>query len=154
MSSATSTASATRPGDRALQLAALFFAVGAVLHNYDHLRRGLGTLSGELRWVGRAGIVLTAVLIVMALVRHRLAPHAAAIGGVVLALGFIAAHWLPTWSVLSDSFVEGGASLFSQIASLLEIVSALTFAATGYYVLRLRSSRASAGRLVGSPSPA
>ena len=127
-----------RPGDRALQFAAVFFAIGAVWHNYDHLRRGAGTLSSELLWVGRAGIVLSAVLIVMALIRHRYAPQAAAIGGVVLALGFIAAHWLPTWSVFSDSFVEGGASALSQVASLLEIVGALVFAATGYYAYRER----------------
>ncbi len=127
-----------RPGDRALQFSAVFFAIGAVLHNYDHLRRGTGTLSSELLWVGRAGIVLTAVLIVMALMRHRFAPQAAAIGGLVLAVGFIAAHWLPTWSVFSDSFVEGGASVFSQAASLLEIVGALVLAGTGYYAYRVR----------------
>lgn len=116
----------------------MFFAVGAVLHNYDHLRRGTGTLSSELLWVGRAGIVLSAVLIVLALVRHRFAPHAVAIGGVVLALGFIGAHWLPTWSVLSDSFVEGDAAFVSQAASMLEIVGALVFAGTGLYALRAR----------------
>ncbi len=116
----------------------MFFAVGAVLHNYDHLRRGTGTLSSELMWVGRSGIVLSAVLIVLALVRHRFAPHAAAIGGVVLALGFIGAHWLPTWSALSDSFVEGDAAFVSQAASMLEIVGALVFAATGLYALRAR----------------
>ena len=127
-----------RPGDRALQFAALFFAVGAVLHNYDHLRRGTGTVSSELSWVGTAGILLSAVLIVMALMRHRYAPHAAAVGGVVLALGFIGAHWLPTWSVYSDSFVEGDAAFVSQAASLLEIVGALAFAATGLYALRAR----------------
>ncbi len=127
-----------RPGDRALQAAALFFAVGAVLHNYDHLRRGTGALSAELAWVGRAGIVLAAVLILAALLRLSFAPQAAAIGGLVLAFGFLAAHWLPTWSVFSDSFVEGGASAFSQAASLLEIVTALVFAATGYHAYRAR----------------
>ena len=139
-----------RPGDRALQFAALFFAAGAVLHNFDHLRRGTGSLSAELLWVGRAGIVLSAVLIIMALIRHRYAPHAAAAGGLVLALGFIGAHWLPTWSVYSDSFVEGGASVVSQAASLLEIVGALAFAATGLYALRARRPAHS----VLSPNPA
>ncbi|HEX2089931.1 MAG TPA: hypothetical protein VHI54_08420 [Actinomycetota bacterium] len=139
-----------RPGNRALQFAALFFAVGAVLHNYDHLRRGTDTLSSELLWVGRAGIALSAALIVMALIRHRYAPHAAAIGGVVLAAGFVAAHWLPTWSVFSDSFVEGGASALSQVASMLEIVGALVFAATGYYAYRARRT----SRSVASPARA
>ncbi|MDP8955463.1 MAG: hypothetical protein M3N24_00665 [Actinomycetota bacterium] len=128
----------TRPGDRALQFAALFFAVGAVLHNYDHVRRGTDTISQELVWVGRAGIAITAVLIVAALLRLSFAPQAAAIGGLVLALGFIGAHWLPTWSVLSDSFVEGGAPAFSQAASLLEIVGALVFAGTGYHAYKSR----------------
>jgi hypothetical protein len=127
-----------RPGDRALQLAAWFFAVGAVLHNVDHVRRGTGIISAELLWVGRAGIVLSVVLIVTALARHRYAPHAAAFGGLVLAIGFIGAHWLPTWSVFSDSFVEGDASVVSQAASMLEIVGALVLAATGFHALRMR----------------
>ena len=116
----------------------MFFAVGAVLHNLDHYRRGTGIISGELLWVGRAGIVLSAVLILMALARHRFAPQAAAVGGLVLALGFIGAHWLPTWSVFSDSFVEGDTSVVSQAASMLEIVGALVLAATGFYTLRMR----------------
>jgi hypothetical protein len=127
-----------RPGDRALQFAAIFFGVGALWHNLDHARRGTGTLSNELVWVGRAGIVLAAMLIVMALMRHRFAPHAAAVGGMVLALGFVGAHWLPTWSVFSDSFVEGDAAFVSQAASMLEILGALVFAATGLYALRAR----------------
>jgi hypothetical protein len=140
-----------RPGDQALQFAALFFAVGAVLHNLDHVRRGTGTLSAELLWVGRAGIALSAVLIVLALIRHSYAPHSAAIGGVLLAAGFIGAHWLPTWSVLSDSFVEGDASVLSQAASMVEIVGALVFAGVGFYAMRTRQA---AGRVVSPARPA
>ncbi len=140
-----------RPGNRALQVAALFFAVGAVLHNYDHFRRGSGSVSTELRWVGTAGIVLTALVILVVLIRHRFAPQAAAIGGSILALGFIAAHWLPTWSVLSDSFITGSAAGFSQAVSLLEIAGAVVVAVTGYSVFRLRrSSDGPATRLVAS----
>ena len=135
---ATSTGSPARSGDRALQVAALFFAVGAVVHNYDHFRRGSGTISPELRLLGTAGIVLTAVVIIAALARVRFAPHAAAIGGLALAIGFLGAHWLPTWSVFSDSFVEGDASNFSRFASLLEIAGAFALAVTGYRALRAR----------------
>ena len=143
---------AVRPGDRALQVAALFFAVGAVVHNYDHFRRGSGAISTELRLVGTAGIVLTVLLIVVALARFPFAPQAAAVGGLVLAIGFTGAHWLPTWSVLSDSFVEGDAATLSQVASLVEIAGALALAATGYYAIRARRSTERGGRLARTPA--
>ena len=130
----------TRRGERALQWAALFFAAGAAWHNYDHLRRGSGTITAQLRVVGIAGIVLTAIVIVLMLMRHPRAPEAAVVGGVVLALGFIAAHWLPTWSVFSDSFVDEHVSAVTKAASLTEIAGALVAAGTGFFVLRLRRS--------------
>ncbi len=119
-----------------------------MLHNYDHFRRGDNSISVALRLVGTAGIVVAGVVIVLALIRHRFAPQAAVIGGVALALGFIAAHWLPTWSVLSDSFVEGDAATFSKVASLLQIAGAVAVAGTGYYALRARRP---SGTVLGSP---
>ncbi|HEX8100251.1 MAG TPA: hypothetical protein VF660_08635 [Actinomycetota bacterium] len=129
-----------RPGDRALQWGALFFAAGAVWHNYDHVHRGAGTISAQLRTIGIAGSVLTAIVVVLMLVRHPRAPQAALIGGLVLGLGFIGAHWLPTWSVFSDSFVDGHVSAVTKAASLTEIAGAFVAAGTGYFVLRLRRS--------------
>jgi hypothetical protein len=70
------------------------------------------------------------------LVRHRRAPLIAVAAGFPLALGFTAAHMLPTWSVLSDSFVDGHVSAFSWFASLLEIAGALALGLAGVYVLR------------------
>ena len=51
--------------------------------------------------------------IVIVLLRHESAPYVAVGAGFALALGFTAAHVLPTWSALSDSFVDGDVSVWS-----------------------------------------
>jgi len=66
------------------------------------------------------------------------APLASIAAGIPLAVGFTAAHWLPKWSSLSDSFVEDGASAFSYVASLAEILGAVAIAVTGYLVIKER----------------
>ena len=133
-----------RQPDAGLRHAAGGFLVAAVLHNGDHFRRGISTVSVELFWVGNLGMVLSAVAIVLVLVGHRTAPLVAVSAGFPLALGFTAAHWLPTWSALSDSFVHGGVSWFSIVASLLEIAGALWLGVAGLRALRRQGGLASA----------
>lgn len=121
---------------RVLTAVATFFAVSVVAHTTDHLRRGLDTITTELLAAGWLGLGISALAILLVVLRHDRAPQVAIIAGIVLPVGFIAAHWLPTWSVFSDSFVEGDASALSQAASLLEIVGALFLGAAGLYTLR------------------
>ncbi len=127
-----------RQGDANLRTAALAFAVGSVIHNGDHFRRGLDSVSRELQAVGWLGMSVSLVAVVVVLSGHRTAPLVAVSAGFPLALGFIGAHWLPTWSALSDPFVEGGASWFSIVASLLEIGGALWLGVAGLMALRRR----------------
>ena len=124
--------------DRVLRYAAVFFLIGFVVHNADHIRRGASSVTPELFVAGNLAAVVSIVAIVLVLRRHRLAAQVAVLAGFPLAIGFTAAHMLPTWSVLSDSFVDGHVSVFSWVASILEIVGALALGCAGLYVLRLR----------------
>ena len=137
---------------RSLYAAGLVFAVGSAIHTVDHLRRGQGSVTEALYWVGNLALVLQAVVITLILTRHRLAPIAAASGGFVLAVGFAAAHWLPEWSALSDPVWEvQDATWFSFLASGLEIVGAVAIGITGLAVVRERGleSFAMEGRTPG-----
>ena len=127
-----------RDDDRVLRYAAIFFAAAFVLHNADHLRRGSDSITTELFWAGNAAAVVSIAAIVIVLMRHESAPYVAMGAGFALALAFTAAHVLPTWSALSDSFVDGDVSLVSWAAALLEIVAALSLGVAGLAVLRRR----------------
>ena len=124
---------------RALYAAGVLFAVGSAVHTIDHLRRGQGSVTEALYWVGNLALVLQAVVITLILTRHRMAPMAAAAGGFVLAAGFAAAHWLPEWSALSDPVWEvDDATWFSFLASGLEIAGAVAIGVAGLAVVRER----------------
>ena len=122
--------------ERRLVAAGWLFAVGTAVHTLDHLRRGQGSVTDELFWAGNLALVVQVVVITLVVTRHHLAPVAAAAAGFPLALAFAASHWLPTWSELSDSFVENGASAASYLASGLEVVGALAVGVAGVAVLR------------------
>ncbi|MCU1395742.1 MAG: hypothetical protein JWM34_4170 [Ilumatobacteraceae bacterium] len=119
---------------RRLIVAGWVFLIGSAVHAADHLRRGQGSVTDALYVVGTSGMVIQAVVITLILVRHRLAPLLAAGSGFSLGLAFIAVHWLPHWSSLSDSFVDHHVSAFSVVASLLEIVGAFAIGVTGTVV--------------------
>jgi hypothetical protein len=141
---ATPTTSTAR--DLWLVRAGYLFAAGSGIHLIDHLRRGQDSVTEQLYWAGNMGLVVQVAVITLIITRHRVAPLAAMAAGVPLALGFTAAHWLPTWSSLSDSFVEDGASAFSYVASLAEILGALAIALAGYLVIQSRGIESAASR--------
>jgi asparagine N-glycosylation enzyme membrane subunit Stt3 len=117
--------------DRQLVRAGYLFLAGSALHTFDHLRRGQGSVTELLNRVGTIGVVVQVVVITLILTRHRLAPLMSAGAGFALALGFAAAHWLPHWSSLSDSFVDHRVSAFSYVASVAEIVGAVAVGIAG-----------------------
>jgi hypothetical protein len=90
----------------------------------------------QLYWAGNMALVVQVVVITLVLTRHRAAPLAATAAGFPLAIGFAAAHLLPKWSSLSDSFVDNHASLFSYAASLMEISGALAVGLAGVAIIR------------------
>jgi hypothetical protein len=122
--------------DRVLRNAAVLFAVASAIHNADHVRRGGASVTNELLGAGQAALVVSTVVIVLVLTRHHLAPLLAAVAGFSLAIAYAAAHWLPHWSALSDSFVDQHVSAFTRFASLLEIVAGAGLGLAGVYALR------------------
>jgi hypothetical protein len=140
--------------DRILRYAAVFFLIGFAVHNADHIRRGVSSVTPELFVAGNLAAVISVAAIVLVLRGHRLAAQVAVAAGFPLAIGFTAAHMLPTWSALSDSFVDGHVSVFSWVASLLEIAGALALGLAGFYVLRRRrvSGATSASSAASQPA--
>jgi hypothetical protein len=125
--------------EQRLFAAGWLFALGSAVHIVDHLRRGQGSVTDELQWVGTLALVLQAVVVTLLLTRHRLAPLLAVAAGFPLALGFFAAHWLPEWSALSDpAWQIDSWRWFSYVASTTEIVGALAIAVAGLGVVRDR----------------
>jgi len=114
-----------------LVAAGYLFMLGSAIHIFDHLRRGQGSVTDGLNALGTVGVVVQAAVITLILTRHRLAPLLSAAAGFSLALGFIAAHWLPKWSSLSDSFVDHRPAAFSIVASMAEIIGAIAVGFTG-----------------------
>jgi hypothetical protein len=121
------------------------FAMAVILHNGDHLRRGVDKLSSDVFWVGTAGIILEVTLVVLMFQRHRLAPLAALLGGALLAVGYVEVHFLPAHGWLSDSLVSPrDISALSWAAASLEVSAAFILAAVGLWVFRRRGGLESA----------
>ena len=129
-----------------LSMAGYLFAAGSAVHLVDHLRRGQASVSEELYWAGNLALIVQVAAITFVLTRHRLAPVAAVAAGFPLAAGFLAAHWLPEWSALSDPAwqIESWA-WFSYLASSLEILGALAVGLAGLAVVRHHGLESFAG---------
>jgi hypothetical protein len=125
--------------ERALRYAALFYAVGLVVHTADHLRRGTDVLTTEVNVLGTVSTLGGLVVIGLVLARHRLAPLAAVAFGFPVALGVAATHLLPEWSDFSDAFPGAhhtGVTAFSWLVVLVEIAGLLALGAAGLYAMR------------------
>jgi hypothetical protein len=123
--------------DRKLQVAALVYLAGLVLHSADHFRRGIDTVTHHVFWAGNVSSVVGIVAVGLILTRHRLAPMAAVAFGFPVALGVAAVHLLPEWSTaLSDSFIDQSMSWMSWAVVLLEIAGALATGVIGLAIFR------------------
>jgi len=139
--------------DRLLLWTAALFTLAVLVHGADHARRGVDSIGREVFWLGTAAIALEVAVVVLACQRHRLAPLAAAVAGLSLAFGYVAVHFLPGRSWLSDSFTGAeGASPLSWAAASLETVAALALGAVGLVLLRHRGGLAGAGSGGTGPS--
>jgi hypothetical protein len=122
---------------RTLVIAGWVFAAGSAIHMVDHLRRGQGSITETLSRLGTLSTILQAITVTLIVARHRLAPVAAVAAGFSLAAGFLAAHWLPDWSSLSDPLWQiESMRWLSVVASSAEILGALAIGIAGLRVLR------------------
>lgn len=128
----------TRIDERWLGWAGTFFVIAVIVHNSDHLRRGTEKLTPEVFWLGTLGIVFEVALVVLIFQRHWVAPLAATLGGVALAIGYLYVHFVPANGAFSDSFTSASShvSALSWFAASLEVLAALTLAAVGAQLLR------------------
>jgi hypothetical protein len=134
-----------RRAERTLRWTALAFAVAVLLHNGDHLRRGGTSVEADVFWVGSAAILVEVGVVVAVLLRHRLAPLAAAAVGFGLAAGYVLVHFTPERGWLSDSLADGtDISAVSWAAASLEVAAAIALGVAGIAVLRRRGGLASA----------
>ncbi|MBW0017926.1 MAG: hypothetical protein JO236_10335 [Mycobacterium sp.] len=126
--------------------ATVFFALALGLHAADHIRRGMEASPPAVVAAGNAQILAAVITVILVILRNRWAPHAAVVVGIASAVGFSAAHLLPTWGPFSDTFVNpapaAGVTWFSWVTAVVEIVADLVFAAVGLAVLSHRRARA------------
>jgi len=126
-------------GGRLLRWAAAVYALGLAAHTADHIRRGTGVISPEVYWAGLVSTAAGVATLLLVALRHRLAPLAAALLGVPVAIGVAAVHLLPHWSVLSDAFPGSrgtGVTPLSWTVVLVEIAGALVMGIAGVRALR------------------
>lgn len=121
-----------------LRRGALLFLAGFLLHNADHLRRGIGVLTPEVFWAGAVSGLITLSALVLVLKQNRWSPSVAVAVGFSMALGVSIVHLLPRWSALSDSLPDGSVDAFTWIAVLCEIAGALAFGCAGLQAMRHR----------------
>ena len=116
---------------RDLRLAASVFTIVVLLHNTDHLRRGGDSVGADVFWLGSSAIIVEVLVVGLVFMGHRLAAPVAAIAGAALAAGYVAVHFTPERSWISDSFVEGDASALSLVAGGFEVAAAALLAIAG-----------------------
>lgn len=102
-----------------------------VIHLVDHARQDRPT-PAELTYVGALGFVATAVVLTLALRRHRFAPAAAVLVGLGTAVGFVAIHVVPHWSgALSDPYAAAHLDATSWITMLVPALAGLALGVAG-----------------------
>jgi hypothetical protein len=128
--------------DRRFSWATVGFAAALGLHAADHLRRGMNVVPHAVMVAGTAQIVAAVITVALVLAGNRWAPYAAVAIGFASAVGFTAAHLLPTWGAFSDSFINAAPAArvtwFSWVTAVVEIGADLLFAVIGLAVLTLR----------------
>ncbi len=82
---------------------------------------------------------------VIVFLRHPSAPLAAVAAGFPLALGYLAVHFTPERSWLSDSFADSHVSALSWAAGSIETAAAVVLGVAGLVVLRRRGVADAAG---------
>jgi hypothetical protein len=117
--------------DRLLKCTAWLFAAALLVHNMDHLRRGLKVLTPEVLWAGIALNIAAVAVIAIVVARREWASAAAAGVGFFMAIGVTASHLLPHWGVFSDAFPGSHVDIWSYAAVLFEIGASALFGFVG-----------------------
>lgn len=127
-------------GARLLRYTAPAFLAGWALHTADHVRRGFGHSPAAVVWGGNAGLAAAALVTVLVLGGHRLAPQLAVVYGFGSAIVVAAAHLPPHWGFLSEPF-RSEVDALSWATLVLALACSLAFGAAGARVLLASSPR-------------
>jgi hypothetical protein len=124
------------PDRTELRRATAVFALGFVIHNADHARRGVAASPEAVVWAGTAVAMLTAVILTVVVLNHHKTPLFVAAASGAIAFGVSLSHLLPKWGVLSDPLPGGAVDGFTWFAVMCEIVGALVLCAASVRALR------------------
>ena len=128
--------------DRLLRYTAILFITAVAIHGGDHAFRGIADQDPPVLVAGTLQAVLGVLTVRLVLRHHPGAPTAAIWIGFTSALLFAAAHLLPTWGFLSDSYVtpaaDAGVTWFSWTTAVLEITADVAFGVAGLNALLQR----------------
>lgn len=116
------------------RVAATLFTLAVLVHNFDHVRRGVDAVQSSVFWTGTAAIVVEVGVVWLVFARHRLAPLACVAAGSSLALGYVLVHFTPQRSFFSDSLA--GAQVATLFAAGFETAAAVVLAAAGFVAHR------------------
>jgi hypothetical protein len=133
--------------ERLLRVTAIVYAIGLALHTADHFRRGVWTITRHVFWAGNLSTALGVVAVVLIVTGHRWAPAAAVAFGIPIAVGVAAVHWLPTWSVFSDSFVDKDLGWMSWTVVAIEVAGALATGIVGWRTFATRTAPSTSSTL-------
>lgn len=124
---------------RVLAGANLTLLVLLVVHTLDHTLRQTAPVPAEAAFAGFAGIGAGLVALGLSLARSGLAPLATAFVGFATAVGFVAVHVLPEWSVFSQSYADIDVDALSWVGMLVPAVAAAGIGVLGLSRLRART---------------
>jgi hypothetical protein len=131
-------ASTTADGrTRALVAPVLLLVVLLVVHSLDHSLRQSATVPAEAAVAGLAGLGVALVALALAAAGSRLAPAATAFAGLATAVGFVAVHVVPEWSVFSQPYADIPVDAVSWTAMLVPAFAAAGVGALGLSRLRM-----------------
>lgn len=128
-----------------LRAAAAVFTLAVLVHNFDHVRRGVDTLSKDVFWAGTAALIVEIAIVWLVFAGHRRAPSVSVAGGFSLAAGYLFVHFTPARSWLSDSLAAEHAAAVSWFAASFETIGALLVALAALAVLRAGAASDPAG---------
>jgi hypothetical protein len=127
-----------RPAARQVPLrgVAALFTVAVLVHNVDHLRRGVDAVAGDVFVAGTLAIVVEVGVVWLVVAGHRLATLACVATGFSLAAGYLLVHFTPSRGWLSDSLADGDVDWFSWVAASGETVAAAALGVVGVVAIR------------------
>lgn len=137
-------ASSARAHRVPLRVAASLFGVATLLHNADHLRRGVDSVGTDVVVVGALAILLEIAVVMIVFGADPWAPAAAIAAGFGLAAGYVVVHLTPARAHLSDSIWVAGTEAVTVAAVM--VLTAASLALGGAGVLAFREQPAGAIR--------